>query len=340
MGLKDALFGRKGICPYCLAELNSKFTSYSDVSKAKRKCTVCGNEFDDEVFLYDGATSIGIIGASNSGKTCYAAAMDYEFNHFSQETFSLLPLDGKTKNFFINSEKSLKMEHRVLMNTKADFQDVLCMCITNYKSKIGKRYKTYSLSMYDPAGENTTNLEEVDESLTKKTIALLLKNALNYVLLLDGEELRDASRGGMAVQTSKSIIDDFYTKICRYKGMRPGDVLDVNLAIAISKIDRIKSDIDPSSILLSPSPHLEKGYFDTTDADSVNSEIRSLLMRYGAHGLMASGKRFKNVRYFGMSSFGLNTSSGGVDLKPHRSTDPLMWFFSLMSGMKHEMVRW
>ncbi len=339
MGLKEMLFGRKGICPYCLAQLNSRSTPNS-AGAGRRICEVCGNEFDDDVFSYDGATSIGIIGASNSGKTCYAAAMDYEFNHFSQSAFGIYPLDGKTKSFFNDSERSLRQEHKLLNNTKADFQDVLCMSITNYKSKVGKRYKTYSLSMYDPAGENTTNLEEVEESTTKRTIALLLKNALNYVLLLDGEDLRDVLKGGTAVQVSKSIIDEFYAKICRYKGMRPGDILDVNLAVAISKLDRIRDDIDPSSILLSASPHLEKGYFDTADADSVDKEVRNLLGKYGAYGLIASGKRFRNVRFFGISSFGLNTSSGGVDLKPHRCTDPLMWFFSLMSGMKHEMKRW
>ena len=366
MLIKKLLFGRDGMCPYCLSKLNEE--NIKPDESRRTKCPYCENYLDGiDIFDYEKAISIGFVGYSRSGKSCLTLAMIYELMYSSNGWFDVSPMiyDDTANDFYNNLNKVRENKEIAATNITSIDKSILRLKVCNRHVRHRSRMSTYSLCVFDPKGGDTIRMKsrDFDNSDEKNSdkkddadlVPLLFKNTQNYILIIDGTKLDDNFSGSYGADPDTGVkmlndlmrsMDELHYEIAKHRHLKPGSVLDVNLAVVVSKIDALgDDDLGSNSRLRMPSLHFLKGVFDTNDADGVDREIRALLQRKKAGFLMNSlNFKFKNVRYFGVSSYGFGASSKSSeamkDFRPHRAADPLMWFFSLASIVKHEVNRW
>ncbi len=103
------------------------------------------------------------------------------------------------------------------------------------------------------------------------------------------------------------------------------------LAIAFTKLDALRHDLEETSPLRRPAP--QAPYFDETDSSAVHDQIRQMLARWDGpqidNQVTANYQRF---RYFGLSALGDPPTSGNMvspaGIEPYRVADPLLWLLS------------
>lgn len=198
------------------------------------------------------------------------------------------------------------------------------------------RIPTYSLTIFDGAGEDCTKLDPAISRYingSKALIILVDPLSLPHVARrINPKILQWSSTTEHDSDASANMVDNLANYIRQSCGIPSGKLIDRDIAVVFTKIDAVKDSFG-SATVMQPSPHMAQKAFIQADADAVNAEIRDWLDMEGETAFLnAIDTTFKKnkVRFFGISSFG-QPPTGDRQLArviPHRVLDPLLWMLS------------
>jgi hypothetical protein len=125
----------------------------------------------------------------------------------------------------------------------------------------------------------------------------------------------------------QEIIGRAASLIRQMRQMSPTEKITAPVALAFSKLDVIRPLFEPSSPVHQASRH--EGFFDATDAQRVNDNMRAYLAQWVGAGLdLFLQHNFENYSYFGLSALGSAPDAHGrlpFGVTPFRVEDPLLW---------------
>ena len=123
------------------------------------------------------------------------------------------------------------------------------------------------------------------------------------------------------------IVERVVQLIRGFRGLGPSQKIDTPVALAFSKIDAVRSLIDPGSPIHRAANH--DGYFDLNDAEELSESMRAHVAKWVGPGFDAAIRHnFKNPWYFGLSALGASPDPQGrlpAGATPFRVEDPLLW---------------
>ena len=376
---------KKVVCPYCLTKLNrGNVIYYCPECKAGFKpnlldiflgriprCPIHGtvskilcpncerqrrddedpSEIDIAIFGYKKNLSFSILGVTGCGKTIFLTVMMQKL----RDMFSLSPMDKITSDIYSSNAKNLSDSLNILDATKAG-KVIPQHWELRTLSDDGNPKAAYSLTFYDGAGEDCGKFLDSDPSNEK--VKKYLSGSDNLVILLDPLVFRSVIKNISNKKRSSSITAentaenaaDIISSLAIYIrntcGIKPGNIIDRNVAIVFTKFDLIQDYFGKDSYIRRAENMLSIGDYEKymeEDANKVNNEITQWLQDIGERSFINIIKaNFKSYRFFAVSSIGLDQSdfyeTGKLsELDPHRILDPIMWFFAKEKVIKADV---
>ena len=363
MDIRDTfaeMLSRKVMCPYCLAKISTNSAKYNcsfcgtDITKqgfngkyycpdaAHRdkpviiSCPICGRELPSSIFDYDEYMRFCLLGATDTGKTNFLITMIHELQHCKGTYWSCSHMDQETLENFHHNEDTIYKEHRPVDNTLAgQGPQPQQWILQNGRKRTKTSIPTYSLTIFDGAGEDVTAMsEDIKNYINGSNTLVILFDPLmldTVAQRMDPEKLA-ASTGTYGQGQRKSaaeLVTDITTYIKAAMKLKPNQLINRNVAVVFTKFDMVLDEFGTGTVT-QESPHLKSGGFVLSDCEAVDEEIRSWIERNGGVQFLKNiSNNFidKNVKYFGISSFGAAPRSDGLldEISPHRILDPLMW---------------
>ena len=214
-----------------------------------------------------------------------------------------------------------------------------------------KRY--FTLSFLDAAGEDLQDHEMI------ATVASYLQHSKGIIFLVDplqipsvrdqlevvsDMDLSSSVGGGMDSSGEEGgelskVLANVTTLIRNSRGIKPGQAIDIPVAVTFSKLDALLPLATNAVTLRQPSPHCQMGKFVVGDQQAVDAELRAFLEDWGEGAFVTDVQgNFKDASFFAVSSLGLGNSpdsSGKIHRpSPHRVEDPLLWLMSQLDLIK------
>jgi len=130
------------------------------------------------------------------------------------------------------------------------------------------------------------------------------------------------------------MVNSLSNYIRRNCNIAPGKKIERRAAVVITKLDALTEMLNGFSsdaAILKESPHVKNQGFVEADSKMVDLEIRDWLTRQGETAFLnAIDANFKDVRVFGVSSFGRppDIHKRLARIRPHRVLDPLIWMLA------------
>ncbi|WP_018657912.1 TRAFAC clade GTPase domain-containing protein [Actinomadura flavalba] len=294
---------------------------------------------------------VALVGAKNAGKSTYIAVLLHELmNRVGTELdASLVACDDRTiERYKRDFARPLLEEKRLLPTTASAVtspREPLVYLLTRTRRTRFARESTASLALvlFDTAGEDLRSREVRDLHLR------YLEAADAIVFLVDPLELPGAQasvavlagdRPGSDPDSEPINVIARVTEALRSRhDVKPGDRLDVPVAVALTKIDVLAPELARQSALHRPRPGA--GVLDLDDRDAVHEQVRSLLHTWQAGQLDTYlGQQYADYGLFGLSALGGVPQDGRVGaggVRPYRAEDPLLWLlhrFGMLDGVR------
>jgi hypothetical protein len=245
----------------------------------------------------------------------------------------------------INEQHVYEARH-CLAGTKAGVSPKPQLWTIMDNSEKSEKIPTYALAIYDGAGEDC---EHIDYTPLDSKISRYISGSRMLLIMFDplllpsvrGEIRFETLNASMATerQTSApanmvSMVNSWSNYIRRNCNIPPGKKIDRRAAVVITKLDALAEMVNgfsSDSTILKDSPHVKNLGFVESDSKMVDLEIRDWLTRQGETAFLgAIDANFKDVRVFGVSSFGKppDIHKRLARVRPHRVLDPLMWMLA------------
>jgi hypothetical protein len=209
----------------------------------------------------------------------------------------------------------------------------------NFIQKLSKEVSAYTFIIYDGAGEDHEQIAENPSLCKYIAISKAMMVVIDPMILqtvkrsLDRDIYDKSTGGGGSADNDKNSIDivngiaDFIRDAC---GLRIGAQIKAPVAVIFTKMDALMGEFKNRTVSM-PSPHVNSGYFDYTDAREVDKDIREWLSVKGEDAFINALKaNFADFTFFGVSSYGdLPVSKNELNpIRPHRVLDPILWLFA------------
>lgn len=302
------------ICPYCHSELPYTIGDYKDLT-------------------------IAIIGAKEAGKSHYISVLIRQIQQQIGRSFNanLQPINDETINRYREDfYRPVYQKREVISATRSartqfDTRVPLVYTFSFMKKNLFGRTRisnVSTLTFFDTAGE------DLDSEELMRTENKYIYNSQGIILLIDPLQIPEVrhvleSRGVSLPQInteSEDIISRVAKLIRTAKGIGQKKKIDIPLAIAFSKIDALKDELDASSPLHYDSSH--DGYFNLTDFEALNTEMMELLREWEGEGIIRQVEHnFSRFAFFGLSALGANPHGEEkiAKVRPLRVEDPFLW---------------
>ncbi len=280
---------------------------------------------------------IALVGARDAGKTVFMTVLIHELMNRVGARFnaSVGGSDDHTRHrFHADYETPLYEEARLLGATRrtgVTREPLVFRFTTQRRGLAGRRPQHTLLSFFDTAGEDLTSGESVEANLR------YLNNADGIILLLDPLQMEGTRQLVPARTRAPGRVEnrplDMLGRVTDLLMSRPGAanrLIQVPMAVCLTKIDALHGELDEGSPLHRPQPTAP--FFDESDSQDVHAQIQQLLHRWDGGGVDGHvGNHYRNARYFGVSALGGvpdegNRVRGGV--RPYRVADPFLWMLS------------
>lgn len=354
------------LCPYCLEELRSKDlkmacplcgtevvptkadTLMKKLPKCKQPgchntaagdklCGFCGTKLPADIMDYAKYLRFSILGITGAGKTNFLTTMLHELRHTPGTPLVLAPMDSETSASFQENDRAIYESRQPVPATPPGTPPKPQQWRIRDRTKMtSKSVPSYSLTIFDGAGEDCEHIDPVISryiSGSKVLVILIDPLALHGVKSAISQDILNWSTSASHdLDASATMVDGLANYIRQSCNIRPGKLIDRDVAVVFTKIDAVKESFG-SSTVMQPSPHLSQKGFVRADSDAVDAEIRDWLESRGETSFLdAIDTNFqkKKIRFFGVSSFG-QPPTGSAQLgkvMPHRVLDPLMWMLS------------
>lgn len=361
-----ALFGPEILCPYCLQKIQAAElkmacplcgttvtptkgelllnriprctrTACHKSYASDKKCGHCGTKLPADILDYSKYLRFSILGIAGAGKTNFLTTMLHELRHAIGTPLVLAPMDGDTGAAFQSNDHSVYEAGRPVPATPPGTPPRPQQWKVMDKARMSKTsIPSYSLTIFDGAGEDCEHINPVISryiSGSKALVILIDPLALTGVRdTIDDDILNWSTTTQHDMDASAAMVDGLANYIRQSCNIRPGKLIDRDVAIVFTKIDAVRSSFSNATVM-QPSPHLGKKAFVKADSDAVDAEIRDWLISHGESAFLnaiETNFRADKIRFFGVSSFG-QPPTGNAQLGkvvPHRVLDPLMWMFS------------
>jgi len=143
------------------------------------------------------------------------------------------------------------------------------------------------------------------------------------------------SLGGSDGETknAEDVINSVAAYIKAARGIKSTKMLDIPVAVVLTKFDTLLShrDFAPNALIKSPSLTIRNGRVDMTEIRQVHEEIQNWLYGIEEGGFInALQSHFKEFYFFGVSSYGAPPKNAYTlvdEIRPHRVLDPILWLF-------------
>jgi len=331
----------KGRLPVC----KRKFCRNNGLTIREAVCRKCGESLPPQILFHDKFLSFCAVGVSGAGKSSYMTTLLHELK-YSGLPWVLQAMDVETTRLAQMNEQHVYEDRQCLQGTIAGVSPRPQLWTILDNSQKGEKIPTYSLTIYDGAGEDC---EHIDYTPLDSKISRYLSGAKMLLIMFDplllstvrGEISNETLNASMATerQTSApanmvSMVNNLANYIRRNCNIPPGKRIDRRAAVVLTKIDALTEMLNgfaSGSTILKESPHVQSRGFVNSDSEMVDLEIRDWLTRQGETAFLgAIDANFKDVRVFGVSSFGRppDLRKRLAKVRPHRVLDPLMWMLA------------
>ncbi|MBD3879971.1 MAG: hypothetical protein SR1Q5_09905 [Quinella sp. 1Q5] len=331
----------KGRLPVC----RRKYCRNHGLTIREAACKYCGEPLPPQILFHDKFLSFCAVGVSGAGKSSYMTTLLHELR-YSGLPWVLQAMDVETTQRAQLNEQYVYEERQCLKGTQSGVSPKPQLWTILDNSKKGDKVPTYALTIYDGAGEDC---ERIDYTPLDAKISRYLSGAKMLLIVFDplllpsvrSELSRETLNASMATerQTSApanmvSMVNSLANYIRRNCNIPPGKRIDRRAAVVLTKLDALTEMINgfaSGSTILKESPHVQSRGFVQSDSEMIDLEIRDWLTRQGETAFLgAIDANFKDVRVFGVSSFGNppNARKRLARVRPHRVLDPLMWLLA------------
>ncbi|MFD6105066.1 hypothetical protein ACFWFQ_20625 [Nocardia salmonicida] len=306
-------------CPHC------------DRKSGQRVCPHCHSQLPGR-YVDTPARIVALIGAKESGKSTYIATLIHELKNRvgSEFGFSLEEGGDTTRDRYRNQFFNPLFGERTMVNVTQSAGIVLNHPLI-YTIAAGRerqrwgRNPALTMVLYDNAGEDFLSEEAVARNLA------YIAAADAVIFLVDPGTLRD--EGGI------DVITRITAHLRAHHDVQGGKPLPVPMAVALSKVDTLDSDLPRNSQLRRPRP--PTGTLDLADRTAVHEEIRALLDLWQSRQLdLFISHNYRKYGLFGLSALGnapVDQMVNPVGVQPHRVEDPVLWLlheFGMLSATK------
>ncbi|MCI8574280.1 MAG: hypothetical protein HFF89_07595 [Oscillibacter sp.] len=360
------------MCPYCLSYLKKAdlirvctqcgkdqkkdqkkalLFSFGDVLKctatkncrgrfANLRCGLCGERLPPNITQYRKYTRLVVVAPSGGGKTVFITTMLEEVQKNARLLgLNFSPMDNSTAIYQDENAKLLYNNRRMPDGTNAGVIQPLQWSVQNIRQSSGNLVPTYSLTLFDGAGEDQAQADDIicRYIAEAKMILLLLDPTKLYGVrkMMTNEEIERA--GGrmdetVTRNTTKLFIDGIISYIKNTNNIHVGRKMRIPVAVAFAKMDMMRRFFPEDAVVFQPSGHVRGGRFNKAEAEAVHWEIDNWMAHCGDDLSQTFHANFQNWRYFGLSSFGVPPSSRKAlaqEPQPLRVLDPLLWNFEL-----------
>lgn len=357
----------KFTCPFCIREYDKSKVLYvcPDCGEAttpsrferepiKCKTTDCGGlattrkcPFCDMVIpkiaLETPNLPFSIVGVSNSGKTNYITVMLHELGKSSGLRLALGHQTKETLDHQNENYRHIYEEHTRPESTQSGENMPQIWYIKNLQKKRGSKVPTYTFTIFDGAGEDHEN--NLDPA---STVCRYINASKAIILVIDPLVLSKVRRGGIVdhdvmvnslgghegeTKNAESVINSVSSYIKAARGIKATKVLDIPVAVVLTKFDTILNHkaFGSQALIRNKSLTVRDGCVDTTEISQVDEEIRNWLYEIGEGAFIdVLDSQFKEYYFFGVSSYGNPPKDAFTlsdEIAPHRVLDPILWLF-------------
>lgn len=309
------------------------------------ECKHCGEQLPPQILFHDKFLSFCTIGVAGAGKSSYLTTMLHELKYSGLPWIIQAMNVDTTERTQLNEQNVYEARH-CPEGTKSGVAPKPQMWTMVDNRTSGEKLPTCALTIYDGAGEDC---EHIGYTAQDAAIARYIAGSKMLLIIFDplllssvrGEIGFDILQASMATerQTSApanmiSMANSLANYIRQSLNVTPGKKIEANAAIVLTKLDALRDmqgGFSASSTILKESPHAKRKGFVEADSAMVDLEIRDWLARQGETAFLdAMDANFKNVRVFGVSSFGNPPDQHKrlAKVRPHRVLDPIMWLLA------------
>jgi len=314
----------------------------------KRVCPHCHNDLPSQ-FLSTESLSVALVGTKESGKSHYVAVLIEELRRSFGRRFNaaLNEIDDRTRDRYTQDfGRYLFHEHIVIPATRSALAQIDVKYPLLYRlsmrpkpwrvfNRLRERaarwmendLRVWSLVFYDTAGED---LDSFDVMVTETNY---IANADGIIFLIDPLQIpwvRDRLDGQVALPQMQSdpqhVVSRVADLIRTKRGLDTSAPISTPVALAFSKIDALRSLIDPSSPIYRAAQ--QDGFFDRNDAAQMHASMHSYLAEWVPQFETYVQHNFRRHAYFGLSALGAAPDEDGHlrrGIAPFRVEDPFLW---------------
>lgn len=305
---------------------------------ARRSCPVNGCLLPPDIEMMDNIV-VGMVGGGASGKSHYIAALIDMIGRQavldSLGCAAFLPMDDDTRDRYERDYRvPLFDERRPIDFTQRATSSarVKPLVYTSVFEGPGasSRQRRVNLSLFDAAGEQMLHEQEVAVHLR------YIANASGLIFMVDPLTIKPIAEGlrphlRPLVQTSPDpfqVLHQVYETCRRQQGRRPGDRVDVPIAITIAKADLLRWTTATRGMRLGfLEPRSQTEALDAGEIRATSQEVEELLRRFASPALVQIAQRFSRVSYHAVSATGGPPDRTGQFpvVAPWRCVTPLFW---------------
>ena len=317
---------------------------------ASRECPHCKGLWPYRLELTNNRT-IAIIGNLYSGKSHYITAFLDQLKNggMVQQGTGYVRSTAQTsdtKELFYESRKILFVDQTELAATlrleepgpgdPMVFKPLIFL-LTLRDDTDRRLAKNVNLMIYDIAGEDIADpmvLARLGWPILQAHAIIYLADPLSMPSvkgqlkphMLPPPEILAKLRGVRSHDLLLQIMDVFE----RYRGLEPGQRIDIPVAIMLSKSDLLEHTVQGKQQKYTFMQNvIYDGRLNLGDVETVNKEVVELLTNLGEDGLLRERRRFSNsnVCFFATSATGYPPDAQGKfqNVQPRRCLDPLLW---------------
>ncbi len=313
-------------------------------------CRFCGEPLPPQFMFHDKYLRFCVLGVAGAGKSSYLTTMLHELK-YSGLPWVIQAMDSLTSKTSQAADYNVYEARHCPEGTPAGIAPKPQQWVildNSGENQNADRMPTYSMTIYDGAGEDCEKLGDDD---IEEVIRRYISGSKMFIIMFDPLLLTsvraslapDILNSSMATERQTSAPANMVTManslanyIRRSCNISPGQKIDRQAAIVITKLDTLRdmpNGFGSSSTVMKSSPHAKmKGFVDAY-SEMVDMEIRDWLQRQGETAFLDTiDANFtpNKVRVFGISSFGQppDNLKRLPNLTPHRVLDPIMWMLA------------
>ena len=321
------------------------FCKNNGLTVREAECKHCGAQLPVQIMFHDKYLSFCTIGVAGAGKSSYLTTMLHELK-YSGLPWVIQSPDVETIQKAQLNEQNVYEERHCPAGTKSGIAPPPQLWTILDNSKNSEKIPSYALTIYDGAGEDC---EHIGYTAADAAISRYISGAGMLLIMFDPlllssvrtEIVPEILNASMATerQTSAptnmvSMANALANYIRQSCNINPGKRIEAHAAVVLTKLDALRDmqgGFGASSTIMKESPHAKMRGFVESDSAMVDLEIRDWLARQGETAFLdAIDANFKNVRVFGVSSFGNPPDKHKrlAKVRPHRVLDPIMWLLA------------